>query len=72
MYTKREQHKEIVEKVEIISSSLDNYVLEAKKFNNREQLLQKTSGDYSKVENIQREFMNYSHYWNIVHKWSYL
>lgn len=68
-YNKKEQHAEISQKVNYINEALSNCLQESKKFNSRENLFEKEITDYSKVQDLAKEFLPYSNLWLTTTNW---
>jgi dynein heavy chain len=54
----------------LINKTLANCVQDARKFNSREGLFEKEITDYSKVQQLIKDFQPYSHLWLITSKWA--
>jgi dynein heavy chain len=68
-YNKKEHHNEIAEKVRIINEALASAQVEARKFNTHEQLFEREVTDYSKIQDLMKDFLPYSHLWLTTNAW---
>ena len=68
-YNKKEHHAEISEKVKVINEALVNVATEARKFNSRENLFEREITDYSKIQEMSKDFLPYSHLWLTTTNW---
>lgn len=68
-YNKKDQHQEIAQKVLLINEALQNSIADAKRFNSRENLFEKEITDYSKVQEMAKDFLPYSNLWLITNNW---
>ena len=68
-YNKKEHHAEISDKVKVINEALANVTAEARKYNSREHLFERQITDYSKIQEMAKDFLPYSHLWLTTTNW---
>jgi len=68
-FHKIEQHEEVAKMAASINESLNQFAAEAKTFNHHETLFGVEVTDYSKIQQLQKEFAPYSNLWITSNQW---